>query len=185
MSDTEKRVFKLAGTVGFDTASQGKTAALLKAMAKGVDLICEDLDFLKKQIYPLTSQGDALALNCDMLGISADSEKEKTALVKEGLKRQFGDYKISDFSSSFTQLGYDADVSVYNTVYIRNGSGPVSKSENLSLLAESLKNYLVPCCTVTFCGSGIDFDGWDSMPYSFNELDGWGFCFNILETFDE
>lgn len=179
MTDILKRITDLAQMLGMDTSPGSKGLAELKGYAAGLEMISDDMAVIERQVFPLTATGNALGFICNQFAVNGSlDDAEKYHLIDSGFKQVFGDYISGSMAKELKK--YDINCSGSDRkIFLSTSSYRNSKAiENMGRI---FRNYLSPMSEIVLDGDGIDFDFWDSTPYSFDDYDRLDIPFYILD----
>lgn len=180
MNNPFDRMKKLLEDVGIKLENGGISSGEISAYSKGIELVISQAKMIIELVNIVSSKSNQLKRYTSLLHIDESRFEDVNQLKAEIIKRYsqcFGDNEIDAVNEGFESVGsgtYSIDngvVTFYNVML-----------DDLYELGKFINGYLPAFATVSFDGTGLTFDEWDSIAFTFSKYDGWCLPFSIIDN---
>lgn len=179
MSRAFERMKGLLEDTGLSFEQGGISFAELSAYAKGIELVNEELDRAENEIFIGQTEREFMRRYADLLKIDGDrlTDDELLSEILRRLALPFAEQGWDVFSQAFAQIGsgsYYFNIPDVTFSDIDFGS--------FKELGKVIDAYIPFYYNAYYTGSGIPFDLWDNIAYTFNRYDALYLPFSIIDS---
>jgi len=176
------RICSLYAQLGIDMAAGSAGKGEAAALAAGFDILNSVLDDILKNIFVQTADKKGLGMYLSLINKKqADDCESSRNSIFERFSKDSGYMKYDDFIVALKQAGSTGDVYITgNSINIPDLAYPADK-DSLINAGRFIKNYKPVFCSISFDGSGIDFNSIDSLDMHWYQLDEVNLPFYLLE----
>ena len=173
------RMKSLLEKTGLTFEAGGISFAELAAYAKGLEYAREMLEKSEESIFITGSETDSLIRYADLLRLDVGrfTFEELSDEIVRRYSLNFGEQSWTLFGEAFSLIGSGScEFNVPEITF--SGIEP----EGLKELGKLIEAYIPIGYITLYSGSGMTFDLWDEIGYSFNRYDGLGLPYDIIDN---
>lgn len=181
MNDEYGRMRSLLERLNISFTENGYSNAEVYAYSKGIELVKNQNENTMSEIFINLDSAQKFERYASLLNIDASrfTDEELKAKIIKRLSMNFGDYTKTDFDAAFEAVGsgsfiYDDELEqyVFSDVDI----------DDFSELAKFIEGYFFMLVPITYDGTGMSWDSWESWGKSFNYYDKLHLPLNIIDN---